>query len=83
MRRRYVEIRGEFGGPAGPQHPAFAEPGGAALRPETLAQYLRDLRRVRINAEFNANMCRALLQTRLGGNEARSGTQAGIVTGGE
>ncbi len=65
-RQRYLEIRGEFGGPAGDQDLAFATPEGEALGRESFAEYLQDLRRVRINAAFNANMCRSLLQTRYG-----------------
>ena len=63
---RYLEIRGEFGGPAGEDDTAFTTADGEALGPESFAEYLQDLRRVRMNAAFNANMCRSLLQTRYG-----------------
>lgn len=66
MCQRYLEIRGEFGGPAEDGDAAFATPDGEALGPETFTEYLKDLRRVRMNAAFNANMCRSLLQTRYG-----------------
>ncbi len=69
-RRRYLEIRGEFGGPARQGDAAFKTPEGEALEPKKFAEYLQDLRRVRINAAFNANMCRSLLQTRYGGEKA-------------
>jgi len=66
LRERYMEIRGEFGGPEGDGDLAFANDEGAALKPETFAEYIKDLRRVRVNAEFNANLCRGMLQTRYG-----------------
>ncbi len=66
LRGRYVEIRGEFGGPAGEENTAFTTPEGEALDPENLTQYLGALRRVRMNAQFNANMCKSLLDTRYG-----------------
>ena len=61
---RYLEIRGEFGGPAGEDDTAFTTPDGEALSSEEFSGYLQDLRRVRVNAAFNANMCRTILQTR-------------------
>ena len=66
LRTRYLEIRGEFGGPAEDGDAAFATPDGDALGAENFAEYLLGLRRVRVNAAFNANMCRSLLQTRYG-----------------
>lgn len=66
LRERYVEIRGEFGGPAKDGDAAFTTPEGEALSGATFIEYLQDLRRVRMNAAFNANMCRSLLQTRYG-----------------
>ena len=66
MCQRYLEIRGEFGGPAEDRDGAFTTSEGEALSPENFTEYLKDLRRVRMNAAFNANMCRSLLQTRYG-----------------
>lgn len=63
---RYLEIRGEFGGPAGEDDTAFTTPDGEALASEEFSGYLQDLRRLRVNAAFNANMCRTILQTRYG-----------------
>ena len=63
---RYLEIRGEFGGPAGEDDTAFTTPDGEALSSEEFSGYLQVLRRVRVNAAFNANMCRSILQTRYG-----------------
>jgi metal-sulfur cluster biosynthetic enzyme len=67
LRARYVEIRGEFGGPAAAEDLAFTTDTGGALDADGFAGYLQDLRRVRVNAEFNANMCRSILQTRYAG----------------
>jgi metal-sulfur cluster biosynthetic enzyme len=66
MRERYLEIRGEFGGPAAESDLAFTTPEGKALDSESFTDYLKDLRRVRMNAQFNANMCKSLLDTRYG-----------------
>ena len=44
--------------------PAFVTVDGQPLDPKTLKDYLRTLRHVRINMDFNANMCRSLLQAR-------------------
>lgn len=66
LRARYQEIRREFGGPAGPADPAFATADGAPLDPAALDAYLRQLRRVRINVEANASLCRGLLAARYG-----------------
>ena len=63
---RYLEIRSEFGGPAGEDDTAFTTPDGEALSSEEFSGYLQDLRRLRVNAAFNANMCRTILQTRYG-----------------
>jgi len=66
LRTRYIEIRGEFGGPAADDDLAFATDTGDPLTPDMFADYLKQLRSVRVNAEFNANMCRSILQTRYG-----------------
>ncbi len=66
LRARYVEIRGEFGGPAEAGDTAFTTPEGDAIDAKNFSQYLGALRRVRINAQFNANMCKSLLDTRYG-----------------
>ena len=66
LRARYQEIRGEFGGPAGEGDLAFTTDSGEMLTPDGFGDYLQNLRRVRVNAEFNANLCRGILQTRYG-----------------
>lgn len=46
--------------------PAFIDAEGGALNPEELGAYLRALRRVGVNAEFNGALCRGLLAARYG-----------------
>ena len=60
---RYLERRGVVG-PASPDAPAFLDASGAPLDPAALPGYLRDLRRVGINAEFNSVLCKGLLSAR-------------------
>jgi metal-sulfur cluster biosynthetic enzyme len=57
---RYLERRPLVG--SGPR--AFVTVGGAPIAPGTLTAYLRDLRRVTINTEFNGALCRGLLAAR-------------------
>jgi metal-sulfur cluster biosynthetic enzyme len=69
QRTRYLEIRTEYGGPT---DAAFTSAEGEAITPETFADYLTLLRRVRINTEFNGSLCRGLLQARYGDDEPAS-----------
>ncbi|MFM0552213.1 iron-sulfur cluster assembly protein [Paraburkholderia sediminicola] len=46
--------------------PAFVDTQGAPLNPDELGAYLRALRRVGVNAEFNGALCRGLLAARYG-----------------
>ena len=46
--------------------PAFIDAEGAPLNPAELGAYLRALRRVSVNAEFNGALCRGLLAARYG-----------------
>jgi metal-sulfur cluster biosynthetic enzyme len=62
LRARYLARRGLVGGmPA-----AFVDRDGAAIGQETFGIYLRNLRRVGLNAEFNGALCRGLLAARYG-----------------
>jgi hypothetical protein len=63
QRTRYLEIRAEYGGPT---DTAFTPAEGGTVTPESFADYLSLLRRVRINTEFNGSLCRGLLQARYG-----------------
>ena len=60
---RYLERRDVIG-PVRPDAPAFLDAEAATLDPENLPGYLRSLRRVGINAEFNSVLCKGLLSTR-------------------
>ncbi len=64
LRARYAEIRCEFGGPDASDDIAFTTPEGDAIDVNNFKQYLTVLRRVRINTQFNANMCKSLLDAR-------------------
>ena len=61
--RRYIERRAVVG-PLRADAMAFIDAEGARLKPETLPTYLRNLRRVGVNAEFNSALCKGLLAVR-------------------
>ena len=60
---RYLERR-EIVGPCSPDAPAFLSAEGRRLQAEGFEAYLRGLRRVGVNAEFNGALCRGLLSAR-------------------
>jgi len=62
LRARYLQRRELAGGPP----LAFVNRDGAPLSPDTLSLYLRNIRRVGLNAEFNGALCRGLLAARYG-----------------
>ncbi|HQT68192.1 MAG: hypothetical protein B7Z78_06095 [Rhodospirillales bacterium 20-60-12] len=62
LRRRYMGRRAL----AGPQMAAFVTSAGEPILVETLPVYLRHIRRVGLNAEFNGALCRGLLVARYG-----------------
>ena len=64
LRRRYFERRGVVG-EAGAGR-AFVDAEGERLQAETLGVYMRAMRRVGVNAEFNGALCRGLLRERFG-----------------
>ena len=68
LRSRYLEVRKEFGGPYGCDKLAFASDTGEVISSESFLEYLSGLRRVRVNSEFNANMCRSVLKSRYSQN---------------
>jgi len=59
---RYLERRGVVVGAS--SGAAFVDATGALLAAEALPVYLRDLRRVSINTDFNGALCRGLLEVR-------------------
>ena len=62
LRARYLERRPVVARAGEPL--AFVDAEGDRLQAETLPVYLRALRRVGVNAEFNGALCRGLLQAR-------------------
>ena len=65
LRGRYVERRGLVG-PMSLADLAFVDTAGQALTAAGLPEYLRALRRVGTNAEFNGALCSGLLAARFG-----------------
>jgi len=64
LRRRYFERRGVVG--EADARRAFVDAEGERLQAETLGVYMRAMRRVGVNAEFNGALCRGLLRERFG-----------------
>jgi metal-sulfur cluster biosynthetic enzyme len=60
---RYLERRGIIE-PCHPDAPAFLSADGRRLQAEGFEAYVRGLRRVGVNAEFNGALCRGLLSAR-------------------
>jgi metal-sulfur cluster biosynthetic enzyme len=65
LRGRYFERRGVAGDAEGATR-AFVDAEGDRLQVETLGIYMRAMRRVGVNAEFNGALCRGLLRERFG-----------------
>ena len=63
LRRRYLERRSTVSDTIGASR-AFVDADGDPLQAETLSTYVRTLRRVDVNAEFNSALCRGLLHAR-------------------
>jgi metal-sulfur cluster biosynthetic enzyme len=63
LRTRYLERRPIVFGPLATSR-AFVDTDGDPLQAETLSAYVRKLRRVNVNAEFNSALCRGLLHAR-------------------
>jgi metal-sulfur cluster biosynthetic enzyme len=63
LRTRYLERRATVSDPL-PTSRAFVDTDGDPLQAETLPTYVRKLRRVDVNAEFNSALCRGLLHAR-------------------
>jgi metal-sulfur cluster biosynthetic enzyme len=63
LRTRYLERRPTVSDPL-PTSRAFVDADGDSLQADTLSTYVRKLRRVDVNAEFNSALCRGLLHAR-------------------
>jgi metal-sulfur cluster biosynthetic enzyme len=63
LRTRYLERRPIVSASIGTSR-AFVDTDGDLLQAETLSTYVRKLRRVDVNAEFNSALCRGLLHAR-------------------
>jgi metal-sulfur cluster biosynthetic enzyme len=75
LRARYLARRALAGGmPA-----AFVDRNGAPIQEETFGTYLRNLRRVGLNAEFNGALCRGLLAARYGDAPAVLPAEPGLI----
>jgi metal-sulfur cluster biosynthetic enzyme len=75
LRVRYLERRALAGGP----DLAFVTRDGEKIMPETLNIYLRNIRRVGLNAEFNGALCRGLLAVRYGEPPAALPPEPGLL----
>jgi metal-sulfur cluster biosynthetic enzyme len=75
LRARYLQRRPLAGNlPA-----AFVDRDGAPIMQETLTVYLRNIRRVGLNAEFNGALCRGLLAVRYGEAPAELPAEPGLI----
>jgi metal-sulfur cluster biosynthetic enzyme len=63
LRTRYLDRRSTVSDPLATSR-AFVDADGSPLQAETLSTYVRTLRRVDVNAEFNSALCRGLLHAR-------------------
>lgn len=61
---RYLALANELGYALAPDGQVFTDYAGSPLAPTGLEDYLKDLRAVRINMEFNGALCRGLLNAR-------------------
>lgn len=66
LRTRYLQARTLLGFDRPSSGPIFHDVEGMALDTAGFADYLLQLRRVRLNTEFNAAICRGLLEVRYG-----------------
>jgi metal-sulfur cluster biosynthetic enzyme len=66
LRTRYLQSRTALGLNGPSSGPAFHDVEGKALDAAEFTDYMLGLRRVRLNMEFNATICRGLLEVRYG-----------------
>jgi metal-sulfur cluster biosynthetic enzyme len=75
LRTRYLERRDL----AGHLPLAFVDRDGTPISPEVLTMYLRKIRRVGLNAEFNGALCRGLLAARYGDAPTKLPAEPGLI----
>ncbi len=66
LRARYLQARTLLGFTSQSMGPVFHDVDGGTLDAASLSDYLANLRRVRLNTEFNSAICRGLLEVRYG-----------------
>jgi metal-sulfur cluster biosynthetic enzyme len=66
LRNRYLQARAVLGLSRVSSGPVFHDVDGKALNVREFSSYLLQLRRVRLNTEFNGAICRGLLEVRYG-----------------
>jgi metal-sulfur cluster biosynthetic enzyme len=82
LRGRYLQARALLGFDLLSSGPVFHEVEGRALDIAEFPSYLLQLRRVRLNSEFNAAICRGLLEVRFGARQEDGLVQIeGMVAG--
>jgi metal-sulfur cluster biosynthetic enzyme len=79
LRERYLHARVLLGFACLPPEAVFHDVEGKALDVAGFAGYLLGLRRVRLNTEFNATICRGLLEVRYGVRQEDGLVQIGAV----
>jgi hypothetical protein len=66
VHRGYLQVRTALGFDERPSTRAFHDVDGRNVNASQFVEYLMQLRRVRLNTEFNATICRGLLEVRYG-----------------
>jgi metal-sulfur cluster biosynthetic enzyme len=75
LKHRYLERRGLAGNPPA----AFVSRDGEPISVDALTPYLRNIRRIGLNAEFNGALCRGLLAVRYGEAPAQLPAEPALI----
>lgn len=78
--RRFLQALRERGADVSPDAPVLVDAEGKPISPERFEGYLRDAARVQTAMEFNASLCRGLLQSRYGDSCAETAGRYENVT---